>query len=146
MKHEELMAILDGFHQSDLISLEVTRGGNVLKLKRASTLESSHLPIEATSDSAEKISAHDYQVSEGAQPTEALITSPIHGIFHASEKPGASPLVTQGDQVKSGQTLGILEAMKMFHNLCATKDGVIKEIFCVDGEEVEVDKPLFRII
>jgi acetyl-CoA carboxylase biotin carboxyl carrier protein len=74
-----------------------------------------------------------------------LITSPMVGTFYASPSPDSPPFVQPGDTVRKGQTLCILEAMKIMNELEAEYDCKILEVLVQDGEPVEYDKPLFRV-
>lgn len=71
--------------------------------------------------------------------------SPMLGTFYAAAKPEAPPFVKIGDTVKPGQTLCIIEAMKLFNEIEAEKAGTIVEILVENGTPVEYDQPLFRI-
>ncbi len=74
-----------------------------------------------------------------------IISSPMVGTFYASPSPDSPPFVTIGDKVKKGQTLCILEAMKIMNELDAEFDCKIVDILVADGEAVEYDKPLFVV-
>ena len=74
-----------------------------------------------------------------------FITSPMVGTFYASPSPDSPAFVSAGDRVKKGQTLCILEAMKIMNELEAEYDCKIVEILVQDGEPVEYDMPLFRV-
>lgn len=67
------------------------------------------------------------------------------GTFYAAPAPGASDFVSVGQQVKAGETLCIVEAMKMMNQIEADKGGVVKQILVENGEPVEFDQPLFVI-
>jgi len=74
-----------------------------------------------------------------------VIASPMVGTFYASPSPDAPPFVKAGDKVKKGQTLCILEAMKIMNELDAEYDCKIIDILVADGDAVEYDKPLFVV-
>jgi acetyl-CoA carboxylase biotin carboxyl carrier protein len=73
------------------------------------------------------------------------VNSPMVGTFYASASPESKPFVTVGQSVKSGDTLCILEAMKMMNQVQAESDGKILEILIDNAEPVEFDQPLFVI-
>ena len=80
-----------------------------------------------------------------ATPNEAkLMKSPMVGTFYRSASPTAAPFVEEGTSVKEGDTLCIIEAMKMMNQIQADRSGVIKKILVENGSTVEFDQPLFE--
>jgi acetyl-CoA carboxylase biotin carboxyl carrier protein len=77
---------------------------------------------------------------------EATVTAPMFGIFHLTPSPGAPPFVAVGDSVETGQPLGTIEAMKVFHAITADQAGRVDAILVTAGQEVETGTPLFRIV
>lgn len=73
------------------------------------------------------------------------VKSPMVGTFYRSPSPEAGPFAEVGKQVKKGDTLCIVEAMKMMNQIEADKDGVVKAVLVEDGEPVEFDQPLFEL-
>jgi acetyl-CoA carboxylase biotin carboxyl carrier protein len=73
------------------------------------------------------------------------VVAPLHGVLHLTPSPDEPAFVELGDSVRVGQTLGVLEAMKMFHTLKSDFDGVVAAILVVSGSEVEAGQALFRI-
>ena len=71
--------------------------------------------------------------------------SPIVGVFYAAPTENADPYVSIGDKVKKGQTLCIVEAMKLMNEIASEEDGIISEICVTDGQVVEYGTELFRI-
>ena len=74
-----------------------------------------------------------------------LIKSPFVGTFYGSSSPGSEPFVTVGKRVKKGDTLCIIEAMKLMNEIEADANGVIREILAENAQPVEYDQPLFVI-
>jgi len=87
--------------------------------------------------------------SEGAapkpKPSEHVITAPMVGTFYASPSPGAKAFVEIGDEVKVGQVLCIIEAMKMMNQIEADKAGRVTSIMARNGDPVEFGQPLFVV-
>ncbi|MHA6729200.1 acetyl-CoA carboxylase biotin carboxyl carrier protein [Devosia sp. A369] len=83
--------------------------------------------------------------SPAAAASGEQAVSPLYGIFHVGPAPGAPPYVSLGQQVRAGETLCVIEAMKMFHKVEAACDGTIDAILAVAGDEVAVGQPLFSI-
>jgi acetyl-CoA carboxylase biotin carboxyl carrier protein len=78
---------------------------------------------------------------------EALfVTSPMVGTFYRSPEPGAAPFVDVGDTVLPGQTVAIVEAMKLFNPIASEHAGVIDAVLAENGEPVEFDQPLLRLV
>ena len=73
------------------------------------------------------------------------VVAPLYGVLHLTPSPDEPPFVEPGDPVRVGQTLGVLEAMKMFHTLKSDCDGIVAAILVVSGSEVEAGQALFRI-
>ena len=84
-------------------------------------------------------------VTEEEIETGNVITSPIVGTAYLAPEPGAKTFVTIGKNIKKGDTIMIVEAMKTMNHIPTNVDGVVKKILVKDGEPVEFDQPLFRI-
>ena len=76
---------------------------------------------------------------------EILITAPMIGTFYAAATPGAQPFVLEGDEVYVGQTIGIIEAMKIMNEIAADRAGVVEAILVGNGQPVEYGSPLMRL-
>lgn len=81
----------------------------------------------------------------GAESNGYVITAPMIGTFYASSAPGEPPFVTPGDLIAEGQTIGIIEAMKIMNEIAADRAGVVGEIVAVNGQTVEYGSPLIRL-
>lgn len=81
----------------------------------------------------------------GGQTGAQEVVAPLHGVLHLTPSPAEPPFVKPGDRVRVGQTLGVLEAMKMFHTLQSDHEGIVAAILAASGSEVEAGQPLFRI-
>jgi acetyl-CoA carboxylase biotin carboxyl carrier protein len=79
------------------------------------------------------------------KPNEHVITAPMVGTFYASPSPGAKPFVEIGDEIKVGQVLCIIEAMKMMNQIEADRAGRIASIMARNGDPVEFGQPLFVV-
>jgi acetyl-CoA carboxylase biotin carboxyl carrier protein len=84
-------------------------------------------------------------VSSEPDPPEILITAPMIGTFYAAATPGAQPFVVEGDEVYVGQTIGIIEAMKIMNEIAADRAGVVEAILVGNGQPVEYGSPLMRL-
>lgn len=77
--------------------------------------------------------------------TGYALKSPMVGVAYLSPEPGAKPFTTVGTQIKAGDTVALIEAMKTFNPIKSDKDGVVKEILVSDGQAVEFDQPIIII-
>ena len=139
---EELARVL---RENDLTALEVQEGEKSVKLER----KSSAIPAPAAKGSAPFVPAGAAPGTEPAAPQAVkgtMITSPTVGVFYAASSPDSKPFVEVGDRVKQGDTLCIIEAMKLMNEIPAEADGVIQEICVENGQVVEYGQPLFRIV
>ena len=98
------------------------------------------------------VSVLDTQAVRAAAPqktgdinSDKVITSPLVGTFYSASSPDAEPFVKEGDTVKKGQVLGIIEAMKLMNEIESEYDGVIEAVLVGNEEVVEYGQPLFRI-
>ncbi|HZW50521.1 MAG TPA: acetyl-CoA carboxylase biotin carboxyl carrier protein, partial [Rudaea sp.] len=80
-----------------------------------------------------------------ALPAGHVVKAPMVGTFYASATPGTPAFVKVGQQVKAGETLGIIEAMKMFNQIEADHAGTVVAVLAANGQPVEFDEPLFVI-
>ena len=152
MKFEEVKELMKLFAKSKLdkikvknkdFEIEMEKGGETVVAASAPatpTQTSAPAPAPAVQQPASAPAAEESKPAEGE-----LITSPMVGTFYASPSPDSPPFVQPGDTVRKGQTLCILEAMKIMNELEAEYDCKILEVLVQDGEPVEYDKPLFRV-
>ena len=147
MDYRELKKILDAFDKSKTNILELeTEEFRIYLDKSASAPASVSAPAQQVS--APQIQEPIVQQVEAKPECEVegdLITSPMVGTFYQAPSPDSPPYVKVGDKVKKGQTLCIIEAMKIMNELEAEFDCEILEILVEDGQPVEFDTPLFRV-
>ena len=135
MELQELYGLMDRFAASGLTALEWEHEGERVALRREGTV--SQLP--ATAPAAAPVS----QVQ--AEEQGEVVSAPLVGVFYAAPAPEEPPYVAPGTQVKKGDTLCLIEAMKMMSEVPAPADCVVEEVLAQDGEAVGVGAPLFRI-
>ena len=132
MELQELYGLMDRFAASGLTSLEWEHEGERVALRREPVLSAAAVPASLPAVQAEE------------EPAET-VAAPLVGVFYAAPAPEEPPYVTAGAQVKKGDTLCVIEAMKMMSEVPAPADCVIEEILVQDGEAVGVGEPLFRV-
>lgn len=119
-----------------LTGLEVTENDRVVRLERN--------PAPQTAAPVQTVQVGD--VPQSAANEDLIeISSPMVGVFYATPAEDADPYVQVGDRVKKGQTLCIVEAMKLMNEIVAETDGQIVEICAQNGQVVDFGCPLFRI-
>lgn len=128
----------------DLSALEITEGDCRVRLER-SAAHPAIVPVPAVS----AISASPTQADTAAPTAKASgghpITSPMVGVFYRAPAENAEPFVKIGDTVKKGDTIGIIEAMKLMNEVVSDVDGVVEEICAENAETVDYGRVLMRI-
>ena len=142
---EELIAIMD---KAELTALRVDDGETKIELERNhGPLSSTALPLMADRVSAllaGKTESHEAAAVEDADESSILVRSPMVGMFYISPSPDEDPFVKVGQEVLSGQTLAIVEAMKMMNEVTAPCDCVIEALLQEAGALVSFGAPLLR--
>ncbi len=135
MKLEELYTLMERFSSSDLSELLWQQEGEAVRLKKDQAAAGcSALP--------------QHQPAQTAQPMPeegALVTAPLVGTFYAAPAPGKPAFAPVGKRVKKGESLCLIEAMKMLSEVPSPFDGTILQVLAQDGEPVGHGAPLFRI-
>ena len=137
MEFEELYALMDRFVRSGLTELEWKKGDEEIALRRNTV---SQVQV-STAPAAPAVPVPAASVEEEGD----LVRAPLVGTFYAAPAPGEAPFAAPGRQVKKGETLGLIEAMKMMSEIPAPADCVVEELMARDGEPVGYNEPLFRI-
>lgn len=145
MKPERIKALIDLMAESDLSELSLSEDGTQLRLLREPGLvgSPSSAAVEQPLPTVRPSAAQAAPVNEVA--TGYALKAALHGIVHFTPAPDQPPFIELGTPVKAGQTLAVLEAMKMFHPLKADADGVVEAILVAGGTEVEAGQVLVRI-
>jgi acetyl-CoA carboxylase biotin carboxyl carrier protein len=128
--------------KNQLTEIEVADGDRKIKVKREATpVAAAPAPVQAAPAAAAHVAAPLAAAPEPASPANA-IKSPMVGTAFLSPEPGAKPFIATGQPVKKGDTLLIIEAMKVMNPIIAPKAGTVREIFVADAQPVEFDQPL----
>ena len=147
--------ILTLISESDVDEVSIEEGDFKIKVKKKSesNLQTVHyqMPVQqqpvSVPQSAVQPAAHTATETKPAASTAdgEVVKSPIVGTFYEASSPDADPFVKAGDHVKKGQTLCIVEAMKIMNEIEAEFSGTIQKIVAENGSPVEFDQPLFII-
>jgi acetyl-CoA carboxylase biotin carboxyl carrier protein len=132
---------------NELTEIEVSDGGRQIRVQRLPSYNLAGNPAPGGAPAA-AATAPATAPSTPAVPEEVsgeTIKSPMVGTAFLSAEPGAKPFVEPGDAVKTGDTLLIIEAMKVMNTITAPSSGVVKKVLVGDGQPVEFDQPLIVI-
>ena len=152
MDLRKIKKLIDLLEESNLAELEIKEGEEVVRLSRVPTggmavaapVALQAAPVAAPAPAAAPVAA-DAAPAANALPDGHVVKAPMVGTFYASATPGAAAFVKVGQQVKAGETLGIIEAMKMFNQIEADVAGTVQAILVENGQPVEFDEPMFVI-
>ncbi|QHE94103.1 acetyl-CoA carboxylase biotin carboxyl carrier protein [Pandoraea fibrosis] len=152
MDLRKLKTLIDLVAESGISELEVTEGEGKVRIVKAPP-QVIAAPMQMAMPALAPQAAAQAPVASSAAPAPAtpvlpqghIVTSPMVGTFYRAPSPGADPFAQVGDTVKEGQTLCIIEAMKLLNEIESDKAGVIKEILVENGQAVEYGQPLFVI-
>ena len=140
MDLQEIFQLMERFQASNLTQLEWKQKDESIMLQREPA------PVLATAAvAAAPSSAAAVQVEAEPKENGEVVTAPLVGTFYVAPAPGEAPFVAPGTRVKKGDTLGLIEAMKMMSQIPAPADCVVEEVLAQDGNAVGYDQPLFRI-
>ena len=138
MELSEILTLLERFDASSATSLKLELGELRLELEKGGAAAAA--PAAAPAPAAVQTGTAAPAAPEGVE-----VRCPLVGTFYAAPAPGEAPFVSVGDTVKKGQTLCVLEAMKMMSEVPAPMDCVVLEVLAKDGELMGFDAPLFRV-
>ena len=157
MDLRKLKTLIDLVSESGISELEVNEGEDRVRIVNAGSGPSSMgqvvyahpAPIQSTHPAPAVNTPAETTTSEATEAPAAetgfVARSPMVGTFYRAANPESPDFVKVGDTVAVGQTLCIIEAMKLLNEIEAEKAGVIKQILCENGQGVEFDQPLFII-
>ena len=153
MDLRKVKTLIDLVQQSGIAELEITEGEEKVRISRGVTggqpaAAVTHVvtPLPAGPGPAPAVAGAPAAPVEGeaaAAPEGHVIRSPMVGTFYRSSAPGAKVFVEVGQAVKAGETLCIIEAMKLLNEIEADQDGTVKAILVENGQPVEYGEPLF---
>ena len=138
MTNQEIFELMSRFDQSSITAFKLTTKDVTLELSKGVGVPAAPAAGPAPAMPAPTVAAAP------AQPEGPCITAPLVGTFYAASAPDAAPFVKVGDKVKKGQTVCLMEAMKMMNEVQAPCDCVIEAILQEDGALVSFGDPLIR--
>ena len=144
MDLRKLKKLIDLVEESGIAELEITEGEEKVKIVKGARPQET-VYVHAPTAPAPQAHAAAPATAAPAAPDGHLVKSPMVGTFYRSASPGAKSFAEVGDTVKAGQTVCIIEAMKLMNEIESDKDGVITAILIENGQPVEYGEPLFVI-
>lgn len=155
MDLRKIKKLIDLLEESNLAELEIKEGEEIVRLSRMPKGMIAAAPVapapavryEAPAAAAPVATSAPAAPAQGgkALPDGHVVKSPMVGTFYASANPDSPPFVKVGQNVKAGETIGIIEAMKMFNQIEADASGTIVAVLVENGQPVEFDEPMFVI-
>jgi acetyl-CoA carboxylase biotin carboxyl carrier protein len=152
MDLRKLKTLIDLVSESNVSELEITEAeGKVRIVKSAPAGYGAPVaytmapPPPAPPAAAPVIEATPVAVPVAAEPAGHVVKSPMVGTFYRAASPGAKPFVEIGDSIKQGETICIVEAMKILNEIEADKSGTVTQILVENGQAVEYGQPLYVI-
>jgi acetyl-CoA carboxylase biotin carboxyl carrier protein len=145
MELDDLLKLIDHVSKSKLDDFCYETGEIKLRLKKNAAKEIVVQQKEVKNAASEFAIDADISKKTDEASSDKYIDSPLVGIFYTAPGEGEAPFVSVGDRVKKGQTLGIVEAMKLMHEITCEQNGIVKEICAQNGDAVEYGQKLFII-
>jgi len=150
MDLRKLKTLIDLVAESDIAELEVTEGESKVRIVKSSATPHNQLVMMQPQAVSQAPAPAVAAPAPSAPPMEVVpqghvVKSPMVGTFYRAASPGSAPFVDVGATVKEGDTLCIIEAMKLLNEIDADASGVIQQILVENGQPVEFGQPLFII-
>ena len=152
MDIRKIKKLIELLEESGLAELEISEGEESVRIARftpgapqAPQALQISMPAAATTGPAAPAHPPTAAAAAPAARDENLVTAPMVGTFYVSPAPGAKPFVEVGQEVRVGQVLCVIEAMKMMNQIESERDGKVVAVLAKNGEPVEFGQPLFVI-
>jgi acetyl-CoA carboxylase biotin carboxyl carrier protein len=150
MDKKEINELIDLMDEADLSAIRITEGDKKIELERSRGTFSG-IGMPAVAERVEQLlegKSQSHQIApvdDSADENGVVVRSPMVGTFYTAPSPDEPPFVKVGQEVITGQTLALVEAMKVMNEITATAPGTITEVLAANGTQIEYDQPLFRI-
>jgi acetyl-CoA carboxylase biotin carboxyl carrier protein len=153
MDLRKLKTLIDLVAESDIAELEVTEGESKVRIVKSSAIPQGQMVMMQPQGMPQQYSATSHAPAPAAEPIAAVaaeptghtVKSPMVGTFYRSSAPGSPAFVEVGSTIKEGDTLCIIEAMKLLNEIDSDVSGVVTKILVENGQPVEFGQPLFVI-
>ena len=149
MDLRKLKKLIELVEESGIGELEITEGEEKVRISKSASSTQTYVTaspvMQPLTPTAEPVAATAAPAAAESLPEGHVVKSPMVGTFYRTSTPGANPFVEVGQTVKAGETLCIIEAMKLLNEIESDKDGIIKAVLVENGQPVEYGEPLFVI-
>jgi acetyl-CoA carboxylase biotin carboxyl carrier protein len=145
MDLRKLKKLIDLVQESGIAELEITEGEEKVRINRVGAPGHPGMMGMVQPAAATTVTAMPAVAQAPAEPEGHTVKSPMVGTFYRSSAPGSKPFVEVGQNINAGETLCIIEAMKLLNEIEADQSGVVKKILVENGQPVEYGQPLFII-
>ncbi len=152
MDLRKLKTLIDLVSESNVSELEITEAEGKVRIVKSSGAapQAAYMPMPTpmaapAAAPAIAVPAVIDAPAAPAAPAGHIVKSPMVGTFYRASSPGAKPFVELGSTIKEGETLCIIEAMKILNEIEADKSGTVTQILCENGDAVEFGQPMFVI-
>jgi acetyl-CoA carboxylase biotin carboxyl carrier protein len=145
MDLRKLKTLIDLVSESNVSELEITEAEGKVRIVKGCGPMPYQMPAPSAGASIPQPAPAIAVPAQAPLPTGHVVKSPMVGTFYRSASPGAKPFVELGAQVKEGDTVCIIEAMKILNEIETDKAGTIVQILCENGQAVEYGQPLFVV-
>jgi len=146
MTIKELKEMINLMQEHGLVELEIEKNGFKIRLKKGVTGAIVQEELYSAPKSAKSEKHSELQTSSPIEETGVtIIRSPMVGTFYTAPAPDVDPYVSRGQEIKSGDVLCIIEAMKLMNEIKSDISGKVVDVLIENGQPVEFDQPLFKI-
>ena len=151
MDLRKLKTLIDLVSESNVSELEITEAEGKVRIVKGGGAQVQYAAAPAMTMASARVAGRcgptrrRRRRAAAEVPAGHIVKSPMVGTFYRSSSPGAKPFVEVGSQVKEGETICIIEAMKILNEIESDKSGTITKILCENGQAVEYGQPLFVI-
>lgn len=143
MDIRKIKKLIEIIEESDIAEIEISEGEESVRISRYSPVPPPSAIVAAAAPLATSATTSTEPTTE--VPSGHVVKSPMVGTFYGAASPNAAPFVSVGQKVHEGETICIIEAMKILNQIEADKSGTIKQILVENAQPVEYDQPLFII-
>ncbi|OOZ14073.1 acetyl-CoA carboxylase, biotin carboxyl carrier protein [Solemya velum gill symbiont] len=152
MDIRKVKKLIELLEESDVAEIEIHEGEESVRISRSSSIPApmpqqvmAAMPQAMPAAAAAPAAAAEAPAAAAEEPAGHIIKSPMVGTFYRSSSPTAAAFVEEGQSVSAGDTLCIIEAMKILNQIESDKTGVVKKVLVDNGQPVEYNEPLFII-